>query len=53
MRYFLLDSFPVSEIEYSCPGISRDMVRDVLRQMKDEKIIESSEKDRGAKWVNV
>lgn len=43
--------FSISEIEDSCPGISRDMVRNVLRQMKDENLIESTGKGRSAKWV--
>ena len=43
--------FSISEIEDICPGISRDMVRNVLRQMKDEDLIESTGKGRSAKWV--
>ena len=43
--------FSISEIEDSCPGTSRDMVRNVLRQMKDENLIESTGKGRSAKWV--
>lgn len=43
--------FSISEIEDACPGISRDMVRNVLRQMKDENLIESTGKGRSAKWV--
>lgn len=43
--------FSISEIEDACPGISRDMVRNVLRQMKDENLIEPTGKGRGAKWI--
>lgn len=43
--------FSISEIEDSCPGISRDMVRNVLRQMKEENLIEPTGKGRSAKWV--
>ncbi len=43
--------FSISEVEDVCPGISRDMVRNVLRQMKDENLIESTGKGRSAKWV--
>jgi Fic family protein len=42
--------FSISEIEEACPGISRDMVRVVLRAMKAEGRIEPSGKGRGAKW---
>lgn len=43
--------FSISEIEASCPGISRDMVRLVLRAMKAEGLIEPTCKGRGARWV--
>ncbi len=43
--------FSISEVEDVCPGISRDMVRNVLRQMKDENLIESTGKGRSAKWI--
>ncbi|MDH3672497.1 MAG: Fic family protein [Gammaproteobacteria bacterium] len=43
--------FSISDIEADCPGISRDMIRNVLRQMRDESFIVSVGKGRGAKWV--
>jgi len=43
--------FSISDIEGDCPGTSRDMVRLVLRQMRDESIIESTGRGRGAKWI--
>lgn len=43
--------FAISDIESDCPGISRDMVRLVLRQLRDEGRISSSGKGRGAKWL--
>ncbi len=43
-------SFSISEIEEACPGISRDMVRVILRSMKAEGLIEPTGKGRGAKW---
>jgi Fic family protein len=43
--------FSISEIEEACPGVSRDMVRLVLRSMKSEGLIESTGKGRGAKWI--
>ncbi len=43
--------FAISDIESDCPGISRDMVRLVLRQLRDEGIISSLGKGRAAKWL--
>jgi Fic family protein len=43
--------FAISDIESDCPGISRDMVRLVLRQLRDEGVISSHGKGRGAKWL--
>lgn len=42
--------FSISDIERECAGISRDMVRHVLRQLRDEGSIFSSGKGRSAKW---
>lgn len=42
--------FSISEIEDACPGISRDMVRVVLRAMKAEGLITPTGKGRAAKW---
>jgi Fic family protein len=43
--------FSISEIERDCPGISRDMIRKVLRKMRDEGLIHSTGIGRNAKWV--
>jgi len=43
--------FSISEIGEACPGVSRDMVRLVLRAMKLEGLIESTGKGRGARWI--
>ena len=45
--------FSISEIEEACPGISRDMVRVVLRAMKAEGVIAPTGKGRAAKWKRV
>jgi len=45
--------FSISEIEAACPGVSRDMVRLVLRAMKKEGLIAPTGKGRGAKWVGL
>ncbi|MDY6865856.1 MAG: Fic family protein [Halobacteriota archaeon] len=45
--------FSISDIENECPGISRDMIRHVLRTLRDDGIIRSTGIGRGAKWVKV
>lgn len=45
--------FSISEIEQACPGVSRDMVRLVLRSMKTEGLIAPTGKGRGAKWIGL
>jgi len=42
--------FAISEIEAECPGISRDMIRVVIRQLRDEGVLELQGRGRGAKW---
>lgn len=42
--------FAISEIELALPEVSRDMIKIVLRQMKDEGKITAIGKGRGAKW---
>lgn len=42
--------FAISDIEEACPGVSRDMVRHVLRTMKDEGLIAPEGKGRAARW---
>jgi len=43
--------FAISDIENECQGISRDMVRVVLRQLKEDGVISPDGKGRSAKWV--
>lgn len=45
--------FAISELQRDCPGVSRDMVRVVLRDMRDEGLIEARGKGRGAKWHRI
>jgi Fic family protein len=45
--------FSISDIEQACPGVSRDMVRLVLRTLKTEKVIEPTGKGRSAKWRRI
>jgi Fic family protein len=42
--------FSVSELEKACPGVSRDMVRRVLRKLRKEGKLESLGTGRGARW---
>lgn len=43
--------FSISDIERACPSVSRDTIRLVLRQMRDENSILPEGKGRGAKWI--
>ncbi len=45
--------FSISEIENACPGVSRDMVRLMLRVTKKESLIAPTGKGRGAKWIGL
>jgi len=45
--------FAISDIEADCPGISHEMVRKVLRELRDSGVIELQGKGRGAKWLRV
>lgn len=45
--------FSLSDIESDCPGISRDMIRKVLRLMRDEGVLIASSGGRGALWQKV
>jgi Fic family protein len=42
--------FSVSELEKACPGVSRDMVRRVLRRLRKEGKLETLGTGRGARW---
>lgn len=45
-------AFAISDIEKDCPGVSRDMVRHVLRQMRAEGLLRVEGAGRGAKWIS-
>jgi Fic family protein len=47
----MMGPFAISDIERACPSVSRDTVRLVLRQLRDEGAIIPEGKGRGAKWV--
>lgn len=46
-------AFSISDVETECPGVSRDMVRHVLRQMKTRGEVEVRGRGRGARWVRL
>lgn len=47
----MIGPFAISDIERACPSVSRDTVRLVLRQLRDEGVISPEGKGRGAKWI--
>ena len=47
----MLGPFAISDIEKSCPSISRETIRLILRQLRDEGSIVSTGKGRNAKWI--
>jgi Fic family protein len=42
--------FAISELAQDCPGVSRDMIRHVLRRLRAEGKVHVSGRGRGAKW---
>ena len=48
-----IGEFSISDIERLCPGISRDMIRVVFRQLQKEKKIACLGKGRSAKWKRI
>jgi hypothetical protein len=42
--------FRISDIERACPGVGRDWIRDVLRQLKTAGEVRSSGRGTGARW---
>lgn len=48
-----IGEFSISDIERLCPGISRDMIRVIFRQLQKEKKIVCLGKGRSAKWKRI
>ncbi len=42
--------FSISELERDCPGVSRDTLRRVLRQMRDQGLLVAEGRGPGARW---
>lgn len=45
------EGFTISELEQTCPGVSRDMVRRVLREQQAAGVVECRGRGPGAAWV--
>ena len=43
-------AFAISELENDCPGVSRDMIRHVLRRLRDDGRVLVEGRGRGARW---
>lgn len=46
------EPFSISQLQRDTPGVSKEMVRHVLRQMRDEGLLVVEGKGRGARWRN-
>ena len=45
--------FRLSELEHDCPGVSRELIKRVLRQLKDEGLMITEGRGAGARWRNI
>jgi len=45
--------FKIVDLERDCPGVSRETIRLVLREMKAERLVRSEGRGRGARWINI
>lgn len=45
--------FSISDLEKSCPNITRDMIRKILRDLRDDRKIKSLGIGRNAKWQKI
>jgi hypothetical protein len=43
-------TFKISELEQVCPGVSRDMIRHVLREQQAQGAVSCSGRGAGAAW---
>jgi Fic family protein len=43
-------AFTIAELEQRCPGVSRDMIRHVLRNLQKQGLVECQGRGPGAKW---
>lgn len=45
--------FTTGDVERECPGVSHELVRLVMRQLRDEGVIALQGRGRGARWVRL
>jgi Fic family protein len=45
--------FRLSDLERECPGVGRDWIRALLREMKDEGLVRSTGRGAGARWERI
>ena len=45
-----LGSFAISDLERDCPGVSRETIRNVLQQLRDEGLVQMRGRGRGARY---
>lgn len=50
VRSNLSDSFTFAEVKRASPGVSDDYIRQVLRELRDKRIIEATGAGRGSSW---
>ncbi|MFQ5532456.1 MAG: hypothetical protein ACE5EP_01255 [Candidatus Methylomirabilales bacterium] len=50
---FAHGDFAISDVERACPGVSRDMIRLVLRALQEEKRIVCLGRGRSARWRRI
>jgi len=43
--------FSINDIEKVCPNVSRDMIRKILRELRDAGLVKPTSMGRGAEWV--
>lgn len=46
-----IGAFSIADIEKACPGVSREMIRKILRELRDKGKIKAIGVGRGAKWI--
>ena len=46
-------AFRLSDLQRECPGVSVDMIRHVLKELRDQGAIECSGRGRGARWHRI
>lgn len=45
--------FQIVDLERDCPGVSRETIRLVLREMKAEGLVRAQGRGRGARWIKI